>query len=198
MHIILRERREIFTLSNKEVTLSKDDETISRTDIYGNIIYYNHIFSKISGYTKNEILYAPHSILRHPDMPKAIFYCIWQTLLAGNSTHALIKNLTKDGNYYWQLIKFSVQKDNQNSTISFLSNGKQASKEMIKEIEPLYKKLLENERKYNMYSSIKYLLAFLNSNNIATYNDYISNISKKKSHSLFSSLKSKIDSYKSY
>jgi PAS domain S-box-containing protein len=198
MHIILKDRKELFTLSNREVRLSKNDETISRTDTYGNIIYYNLVFSKISGYTKKEILYAPHSILRHPDMPKTIFYFIWQTLLAGNSTHALVKNLTKDGNYYWQLIKFSVQKDNQNSTVSFLSNGKQASKEMIKEIEPLYKKLLENERKYNMYSSIKYLLAFLNSNNIATFDDYISNISQEKSRSLFSSLKSRINNYKNY
>ena len=198
MHIILRERREILTLSSREVTLSKNDETISRTDTYGNIIYYNHAFSKISGYTKQELLLTPHSILRHPDMPKAIFYFIWQTLLAGNSTHALIKNLTKDGDYYWQLIKFSIQKDNKNSTISFLSKGEQASKKMIKEIEPLYKKLLKDEKEHNMYSSIKYLLTFLNSNNIATYDDYISNISKEKSHSLFSSLKFKIDSYRNY
>ncbi len=196
MHIILRDRREIFTLSGREVTLSKNDETISRIDTHGHIIYYNQTFSKISGYTKQELLRTPYSILQHSDMPKAVFYFIWQTLLAGNSTHAIIKNLTKEGNYYWELIEFSAQKDNKNSTISFLAKGKQVPKEAIIEIEPLYNRLLDNEKKYNLSSSIKYLLAFLNSNNRATYNDYICDISREKRSSLLSSLKFQIDNYR--
>ncbi|SFV63578.1 Methyl-accepting chemotaxis protein [hydrothermal vent metagenome] len=187
MHIIIRDKKEQIFSSNREVQLSASEETVSRTDIYGNILYYNHTFSKISGYGTKELIRRPYSILRHPDMPKAIFYFIWQTLLAGNSTHALIKNFTKDGNYYWQLIKFKVQKDNQNNTISFLSQGRQAPKQAIKDIEPLYKKLLENEKKYNIDSSIKALLAFLNSNNMATYNDYICRVCKERRCSLFSS-----------
>ena len=189
MHI-LRDRKKLITSSlPKEVKLSKNEETVSRTDIYGTIIYYNNVFAKISGYEKNELLRTPHSILRHPDMPKAVFYFIWKTLLAGNSTYGLIKNFTKNGNYYWQLIKFIVQKDNQNNTVSFLAQGRQASKQTIENIEPLYMTLLEKENRYNMNSSIKYLLSFLNSNNIASYNDYICRISKEKRYSLFSSLK---------
>ncbi|MCK4441559.1 MAG: PAS domain-containing protein [Sulfurovaceae bacterium] len=173
---------------NKEVMLSKDEITISRSDIDGNILYYNYTFAKIAGYKKNELLYAPHSILRHPDMPKAIFYIIWQTLLSGRSTHALIKNFTKNGNYYWLLIEITIQKDNQNNIVSFLSKGKQAPKQAINIIEPIYKNLLKIEEKSNMENSIKYLSSFLNKNNYATYNDYICKILKKEKRSFLSNL----------
>lgn len=171
----------------KEIKLLKNEETISRTDINGNILYFNNRFSKISGYNRAELTRVPHSILRHPDMPKAIFYIIWQTLLAGNSTYAIVKNQTKKGDYYWQLINFSPIKDNQNRTISFISHGVQATQETIKEITPLYQELL-NIEKYNTNEAIKFFLNFLNSNNIATYNDYISRVkNENKNVSLFES-----------
>jgi len=163
----------------KEVKLKEYEKTVSRTDIKGNILYFNNTFSKISGYNRKELIRVPHSILRHQDMPKTIFYLIWKSLLAGYKTKALIKNLTKDGNYYWQITDISVQKNNQNSTISFLSEGKQATKNIIKEIEPIYKELLEIE-KYNTDEAIKFFLEFLNDNNIATYNDYIIKVEKDK------------------
>ena len=182
MHIL---KNKLITSLSKEVKLSRGEETVSRTDIHGNIIYYNNTFSKISGYQKSELLQLPHSILRHPDMPQAIFYFIWKTLLAGNSTYALVKNFTKDGNYYWQVIKFIVQKNNENSTVSFLSHGKQAHEQAIHSIEPLYKRLLKKEKQYGMDSSIKTLLSFLNSNNIASYNDYICRMSYKRRNKFF-------------
>jgi len=178
----------ILIRAKKEIILSKDETTTSRTDIDGNILYYNSTFAKISGYKKSELLYAPHSILRHPDMPKAIFYIIWQTLLSGRSTHAIIKNFTKDGNYYWLGIEFIVQKDNQNNIVSFLSHGKQASQYAIDTIEPIYKNLLKIEKEHNMEKSIKHLSSFLNNNNYATYNDYICRILKERKRGFFSNL----------
>jgi PAS domain S-box-containing protein len=188
MHLIIGEKQKIYTPSIREIRLSKDEETVSRTDIYGNIIYYNHTFSKISGYSKNELLRTPHSVLIHPDMPKAIFYFIWKTLLAGNSTCAIIKNLSKSGAFYWQFIEFKVQKNSQNNTVSFLSKGVQASLESIRIVEPLYQRLLRDEREYDTKSSIQYLADFLKGNNIATFNDYIIRVSKKRKQSIFSSL----------
>jgi len=185
---LIKDKSKILIQPDREIFLSKNEITISRTDINGNILYYNSTFAKISGYKKNELLYAPHSIIRHPDMPKAIFYIIWQTLLSGRSTHAIIKNFTKDGNYYWLLTEFVVQKDNQNSIVSFLSQGKQAPQHAIETIEPIYKDLLKIEKEYNMEKSIKYLSSFLNKNNYATYNDYICRISKRKQRGLFYNL----------
>jgi len=189
MYNLISNKTEFLIPTNKEIFLTKDEIAISRADIDGTILYYNSTFAKISGYKKNELLYAPHSILRHPDMPKAIFYIIWQTLLSGRSTHAIIKNFTKNGNYYWLQIEFIIQKDNQNKIVSFLSKGKQAPRYAIEEILPLYNRLLKEERTKNMESSIKYLSSFLNSNNYATYNDYICRVSKKKKTSFFSNLK---------
>ncbi|HHH51628.1 MAG TPA: PAS domain S-box protein [Campylobacterales bacterium] len=189
MYHLVTDKNKISIQADKEIILSKNEIAVSRTDINGNILYYNHTFAKISGYKNSELLYAPHSILRHPNMPKAIFYIIWQTLLSGRSTHAIIKNFTKDGKYYWLLIEFIVQKDNQNSIVSFLSRGKQAPKRAIKIIEPIYKDLLKIERDNNMENSIKYLSYFLNKNNYATYNDYICRISKKEKKSFLSNLR---------
>ena len=83
------------------------------------------------------------------------------------------------------MIKFIVQKNNENSTVSFLSHGKQAHEQAIHSIEPLYKRLLKKEKQYGMDSSIKTLLSFLNSNNIASYNDYICRMSYKRRNKFF-------------
>ena len=193
MYNLVTDKRELFIPQNRELFLSKDEIVISRADIDGTILYYNSTFAKISGYKRDELLYAPHSILRHPDMPKAIFYVIWQTLLSGRSTHAIIKNFSKDGNFYWLLMEFKVQKDNQNSIISFLAKGKQAPKDAVETIKPLYIELLKDEKANGMKSSILYLSSFLNRNNYATYNDYICKISQKKKYSFLSHIKNLAD-----
>ncbi len=59
---------------NNEKTLKVDDFIVSKTDMKGKILYGNKTFIKISGYSEKELLGAPHSILRHPDMPKIVFY----------------------------------------------------------------------------------------------------------------------------
>jgi len=186
MHLTIPSQTKTTLRSSIEIKLSKGEQTISRTDTNGNILYYNDILAKTSEYNNKELLKCPQSILRHPDMPRSLFFIIWQTLLAGNSTHAIIKNFTKNENYYWTLIKITIQKDNNNHTISFLSHGVQAPPHAIEVVEPLYKYLLENEKRYDMESSIKYLSHFLNKNNFATYNDYICNLNKKKKTSFFS------------
>ena len=54
----------------------------SRTDLKGIITHASSAFCKISGYTKDELLGQPHSIARHPDMPKSTFKKIWDKLEA--------------------------------------------------------------------------------------------------------------------
>jgi len=179
----------IYIIANKEVKLKKDETLISRTDIEGNILYYNKPFMRVTGYTNKELLNMPHSILRHPDMPKAIFFIIWKTILSGRSTYAVIKNLTKDGNYYWILSKIKVQKDNYNNIVSFLSEATQAPQYIIDTILPLYKELLKKEKYSNKENSIKHLTNFLKYNNYATYDDYIYDILKKRKIGFFSNLK---------
>ncbi len=74
---------------------------VSTTDTNGIITHVNHAFVLMSGYTEEELLGQPHSILRHPDMPPAAFKDLWDTVEAGNKWQGIVKNLRKDGGYYW-------------------------------------------------------------------------------------------------
>ncbi len=74
---------------------------VSKTDKHGNIIFINEQFCKISGYSEGELLGKPHSIVRHPDMPKKAFQDMWTTILEGNPWRGIVKNQRKDGSAYW-------------------------------------------------------------------------------------------------
>ncbi len=75
----------------------------STTDLHGVILHGNEVFVRISGYTEAELIGAPHSLVRHPDMPRSVFQLLWDTIEAGRSIAAYVKNLAKDGTYYWVL-----------------------------------------------------------------------------------------------
>lgn len=87
--------------SNQEYVLTDTDLIVSKTDLKGKITYINDDFIRIGGFSKQELIGAPHSILRHPDMPKVAFTDMWNTLQSGNSWSGIVKNRTKDGGFYW-------------------------------------------------------------------------------------------------
>jgi PAS domain S-box-containing protein len=190
-HLNLREidKSSLLVKLEKSVKVPKDAILVTRIDKNSNILYYNNALAKISGYKKRELIDRPYSKLQHPDIPKAILYVIWNSLIVGKDTHAILKHISKDGNYYWLFVKYIVQKDNEDNIISFLTEGRAISKSIVKKVEPLYKKLLEEESKNGKESSIKKLQTILSKNNIASYNDFILNLIGNKRHSFFSNLK---------
>ena len=86
---------------NSEVKMSEDMIIVSETDAKGNIIFANQDFCKIAGYTLDELIGKPHNMVRHSDMPKVAFEDLWKTIQAGNIWKGIVKNRTKEGNYYW-------------------------------------------------------------------------------------------------
>ncbi|NPA28161.1 MAG: PAS domain-containing protein [Epsilonproteobacteria bacterium] len=95
-----------------ETEVPENELIISRTDLNGVITYANDTFAKISGYEPEELIGKPHSIVRHPDMPKSVFKELWDTLKRGESWSGYIKNLRKDKGYYWVYAHISgVYKD---------------------------------------------------------------------------------------
>jgi len=88
---------------------------ITETDLRGKIVFMNRKFLEMSGYEKSELIGKPHSIIRHPDMPKEAFCCMWDTIKKGEMWSGFVKNLRKDGKYYWvKVIVEPVKDESQN------------------------------------------------------------------------------------
>jgi len=84
-----------------ETEVPDDELIISRTDLQGNITHANDIFCEISGYDISELEGKPHSIVRHPDMPKSVFADLWETITDKKQWRGVVKNIRKDGGFYW-------------------------------------------------------------------------------------------------
>ncbi len=150
-------------VKNVDIVVSKGDEK-------GDISYANPIFFKLSGYTQAELLEKPHAILRHPDMPKVVFKYLWDEIQSGRDVKAFVKNLRKDGGFYWVLAHVRVAKNPDGSFRNYVSTRRGMSKGARAVIEPLYKQLLEAEAMGGIDESLKLLTAFLQDNG-ATFND---------------------------
>lgn len=97
-----------------ETAVPHNQLIISRTNLRGIITYANETFADISGYSVDELVGQAHNIVRHPDMPKSVFCEIWETLQKEEIWRGYVKNLRKDGGYYWVYAEISgVYKDNQ-------------------------------------------------------------------------------------
>ncbi len=158
---------------DEKIVLDESKYIVSRTDEKGIIEYGNDYFVEISGYKESELIGQPHNMIRHPDMPKVIFKLMWERLAKHESIFALVKNLSKCGKYYWVITEFESKIDPlTNKVNSHRAFRKAATDKMIKEITPLYEKLLEIESQSGVEGSSKYLVGFLEDQNM-TYDEYI-------------------------
>ncbi|MCX2780087.1 methyl-accepting chemotaxis protein [Microbulbifer thermotolerans] len=88
-------------VTQREYVLRDDHILISRTDLRGKITYANPAFVEVSGYTREELIGAPHNLIRHPDMPPEAFGNLWETIERGETWIGLVKNRRKNGDHYW-------------------------------------------------------------------------------------------------
>jgi len=113
---------------------------ITRTDKKGNIIYANNMFTKMTGFSKEEYLGRPHSIVRHPGMPKAVFKEMWDTILSGKEWQGYIKNKTKDNKFYW--VNAYIQPEiERGMIIGFSSVQRSVPIEIISKYEDIYRQM---------------------------------------------------------
>ncbi len=146
---------------NEEIELQNNIYIESDTDKKGVITYVNDYFAEISGYSKDELLGSPHNIVRHPDMPKILFKILWDRISRGENFHAAIKNMAKDGRYYWVFTDFEPLRDDKGDIIGYKAARKKISKHVTQLLDPLYKKLTEIEKESGMNESLNYLNNFL-------------------------------------
>jgi len=119
---------------------------ISETDEKGIITYANRKFCEIAGYSADELKGQPHNIIRHPDMPKAAFAQMWETIKGGRSWHGIVKNLRKDGLYYWVETEITPVKNSEGIITGYIAARKPASRKNINEISQTYQNMLEKEK----------------------------------------------------
>jgi len=130
----------------QERILPIGDFIVSKTDKRGVITYANKPFIDIAGYSESELIGSPHNIVRHPDMPKAAFADLWNTIKAGKEWRGLVKNLCKDGAYYW-VDAYVTPILESGQIIGYTSMRRQPTKQEVNAIIPVYKQMILEEKK---------------------------------------------------
>ena len=147
---------------DEEIVLDPKRYIVSETDEKGKITFVNDYFTEVSGYSEEELMGKAHNIVRHPDMPKVVFKLLWETISQGKNINAVVKNLAKDGRYYWIFTEFESRRDTDTGKIiGYHAARKSISKHVLEIIAELYTELLEIEKNEGVEASEKYLVAFL-------------------------------------
>ena len=150
------------TPTHKERTLKEDDFIISKTDLKGRITYCNRIFMDIAGYPEHELLGIQHNIIRHPDMPRAVFHMMWETLKSGNEFFGYVKNLCKNGDHYWVFANVTPSYNDRNEVVGYYSVRRYPRPQALKVITPLYQEMLAAEKQAGAARAIEASTALVN------------------------------------
>jgi aerotaxis receptor len=122
-----------------EAPFRVEDLFFSRTDPRGVILAGNDVFREVSEYDWPELVGAPHKLIRHADMPKAVFHLLWQTIQAGRPIGAYVKNRAKSGRYYWVFAVVSPDAD------GFLSVRFKPTSPLLQDVAGLYAEIRRQE-----------------------------------------------------
>lgn len=137
------------TPSGRERFFADDEIIVSKTDPTGKITYANNVFHRISSFEPHEILGQPHSIIRHPDMPRSIFKLLWSSLEARREIFAYVCNLASNGDHYWVLAHVTPTLDASGQTIGYHSNRRVPEVGPLSRIKTLYTELLAEEARHS-------------------------------------------------
>lgn len=135
--------------NDQELVMKDNEFIISKTDLQGKITYANRTFIEYSGYSEKELLGAPHSIIRHPDMPRGVFKLLWDTVEQGSEICAYVKNLSKSGAFYWVFANITPVTDYHGAIVGYYSVRRKPKQEAVRSIEPLYREMLQAEQRTN-------------------------------------------------
>jgi PAS domain S-box-containing protein len=165
------------TPTDKETILTDNDFIVSKTDLKSRIIYGNEYFIKISGWSEKELLGQPHNILRHPDVPQVAFKILYEMLDRDEEFLGFVKNLKKDGGYYWVFASISCDYDTNGKKVGYYAVRRKCRDGFKKIIEPLYTKLVEIEKTGGINASYEAIQNLLKEKNL-TFNELTLGIQK--------------------
>ena len=133
------------SLTGREQTFQENQIIVSKTDARGVLTYVNRVFIDISGYEEEELLGRPHSMIRHPHMPRCIFKLLWETIKKRQEIFAYVVNRCKNGDHYWVLAHVTPMLGANGEIVGYHSNRRVPRREPLAVIEPIYKDLLKIE-----------------------------------------------------
>lgn len=125
--------------TESESPFELDELFFSRTETRGRIQSGNAVFQRVSEYPWAEMMDRPHNIIRHPDMPRAVFFVLWEQIRAGHPVGAYVKNRAKNGNYYWVYAVVTPIEG------GYLSVRLKPSSDLFAAASTLYKSVRQNE-----------------------------------------------------
>ncbi len=145
MHLSYHDKtvREVF-FNKQEVPFPDGKLIVSCTDLAGLITHCNQSFVDMSGYRREELIGEPHHILRHPDMPAAAFGDLWQTIESGKKWYGYVKNLRKDGCYYW-VYATVIPNVRDQQIVGYTSVRRKPSRTRVEECIALYAEMKQAE-----------------------------------------------------
>ncbi|WP_294962184.1 PAS domain-containing protein [Sulfurimonas sp.] len=130
--------------NSDEWLFSSDEYILSETDDKGFIIYANELFCELAGYKLSELIGEAHNIVRHPDMPRIAFKSLWDDVQAKGFWTGIVKNLRKDGGYYW-VHATALRKIHTNGKVTYLSVRRVPSRAEVDSCISLYAELKSSE-----------------------------------------------------
>ncbi|MET0187892.1 MAG: PAS domain-containing protein [Pseudonocardia sediminis] len=105
-----------------ERAFGPEEIIVSKTDPRGVVTYANDVFVRVSGFAEQQILGQPHNLIRHPDMPRAVFQLMWDVIPTGRELFAYVLNLAADGGHYWVLAHVTATHAPDGSVAGYHSN----------------------------------------------------------------------------
>ena len=168
------------TPTGVERTFDSNEFIVSKTDLKGRLTYVNKVFMDIADYNEAELIGQPHSIIRHPDMPRSVFHLLWGTVQQQKEIFAYVVNMTKSGDHYWVLAHVTPSYNLDMQHVGYHSNRRVPCRQALDTIIPLYKELRSIESKSanartGMENAVAHLQNLLTEKGVA-YDEFIFDI----------------------
>jgi len=135
--------------TGRESPFGEEELIVSKTDLKGRITYANDVFLRVAQFPLKEVIGAPHSLIRHPDMPRCVFKLLWDTIQAKKEIFAYVLNMARDGDHYWVFAHVTPTFDAQQNIVGYHSNRRKPFPAQVEKVKPLYAALLAEENRHD-------------------------------------------------
>lgn len=133
-------------LTGREIMFGTEELLVTKTDLTGRITYANDVFLRVAGYGEGEVVGQPHSFIRHPEMPRAVFKLLWDSIQGGREIFAYVVNGTKHGDHYWVFAHVTPTVDTHATITGYHSSRRCPDRAQVEKVKGLYERMLSAER----------------------------------------------------